>query len=43
MAVEPMTCGPNALNTGDDLIVLEPGDASTLTWSLVLLPVDERA
>lgn len=36
VAVEPMTCGPNALNSGDDLVVLEPGEAHRLTWGLTL-------
>ncbi len=37
VAVEPMTCGPNALNSGDDLVILEPGEAHRLTWGLTLL------
>lgn len=36
VALEPMTCGPNALNTGVDLVVLEPGGSSTMTWGLTL-------
>ena len=34
LAVEPMTCAPNALNTGEDLVVLEPGERHTLTWGI---------
>lgn len=34
LALEPMTCAPNALNSGDGLIVLAPGDAHTMTWGL---------
>jgi aldose 1-epimerase len=34
LAVEPMTCPPNAFVTGDDLLVLEPGQAVTHTWGL---------
>ena len=34
LAVEPMTCPPNAFVTGDDLLVLEPGEAVTHTWGL---------
>ncbi len=34
LALEPMTCGPNALNTGDDLVVLEPGGSHSMTWGL---------
>ncbi|CAN5208182.1 aldose 1-epimerase family protein [soil metagenome] len=36
LALEPMTCGPNALNTGRDIVVLEPGDSHCLTWGLHL-------
>jgi aldose 1-epimerase len=34
LAVEPMTCPPNAFVTGDDLLVLQPGEAVTRTWGL---------
>jgi aldose 1-epimerase len=34
VAVEPMTCPPDAFNTGIDLIVLEPGASTTATWIL---------
>ena len=34
VAVEPMTCAPNAFRTGDGLIVLEPGEATTATWGI---------
>lgn len=34
LAVEPMTCPPNAFATGTDLIMLEPGDAVTHTWGI---------
>ncbi len=37
VALEPMTCGPNALNTGDDLVVLEPGEHHTMVWGITLL------
>lgn len=30
MAIEPMTCPPNAFATGTDLVVLEPGAAHTI-------------
>ncbi|HEX2047949.1 MAG TPA: aldose 1-epimerase family protein [Acidimicrobiales bacterium] len=36
VALEPMTCGPNALNTGDDLVVLEPGESHSMTWGITL-------
>jgi aldose 1-epimerase len=29
LAVEPMTCPPNAFNSGIDLVVLQPGDSDT--------------
>ena len=34
IAVEPMTCPPNAFNTGEDLIRLEPGETFTGTWGI---------
>ncbi|MFW3171522.1 aldose 1-epimerase family protein [Geodermatophilus sp. CPCC 206100] len=34
VAVEPMTCPPNALADGVDLVVLEPGDEWSGTWTL---------
>jgi aldose 1-epimerase len=34
LAVEPMTCPPNAFVTGDDLLVLAPGQAVTHTWGI---------
>ena len=37
VAIEPMTCPPNAFVTGDDLLVLEPGQAVTHTWGIQVL------
>lgn len=34
LAVEPMTCAPDALNSGDGLVVLQPGEGHTLTWGV---------
>jgi aldose 1-epimerase len=34
LAVEPMTCSPNAFRTGDALIRLEPGASFTGTWGI---------
>jgi aldose 1-epimerase len=34
LAVEPMTCAPNAFRTGDGLLVLEPGESATATWGI---------
>ena len=35
LAVEPMTCPPNAFRTGDDLVRLEPGESHTSAWGIV--------
>ncbi|MDC4232832.1 aldose-1-epimerase [Actinomyces sp. B33] len=34
VAVEPMTCPPDAFNSGDDVVVLEPGQEHTLTFRI---------
>jgi aldose 1-epimerase len=34
LAVEPMTCAPNAFRTGDGLVVLEPGEATSSAWGI---------
>jgi aldose 1-epimerase len=34
LAVEPMTCPPNAFRTGDSLIRLEPGASTTSNWGI---------
>jgi aldose 1-epimerase len=34
VAVEPMTCAPNAFRSGDGLLVLEPGESATATWGI---------
>jgi aldose 1-epimerase len=34
LAVEPMTCAPNAFRSGEGLIVLEPGGSVTSTWGI---------
>lgn len=39
VAVEPMTCGANALRTGEDLIYLAPGDTWSAAWGLTPQPV----
>ncbi|WP_347058752.1 aldose 1-epimerase family protein [Blastococcus sp. HT6-30] len=38
LAVEPMTCPPNALADGVDLVVLAPGRTWSGTWSLAWTP-----
>ena len=35
LAVEPMTCPPNAFRSETDLIVLEPDESITLEWGLL--------
>jgi aldose 1-epimerase len=37
IAIEPMTCAPDAFNSGRGLIVLEPGGAWTGSWGIVAL------
>jgi aldose 1-epimerase len=34
LAVEPMTCAPNAFRSGEGLVTLEPGGSHTATWGL---------
>jgi aldose 1-epimerase len=34
LAVEPMTCAPNAFRTGEGLLVLEPGASTTSRWGI---------
>jgi aldose 1-epimerase len=38
LAVEPMTCPPNAFRSGESVIVLEPGGAHTSAWGLAEYP-----
>ena len=35
LAVEPMTCPPDAFNSGTDLIVLQPDESTTAGWTIV--------
>ncbi|MDR6989868.1 aldose 1-epimerase [Paenarthrobacter nitroguajacolicus] len=37
LAVEPMTCPPDAFNSGTDLIRLDPGAEHTVSWSIYAL------
>ena len=37
LAVEPMSCPPNAFASGEDLVILSPGDSVTHTWGITLL------
>jgi aldose 1-epimerase len=34
VAVEPMTCPPNAFRSGTDVVVLEPGETHVGTWGI---------
>jgi len=35
LAIEPMTCAPNAFRTGDGLIVLQPGQSTRAAWGIL--------
>ena len=37
LAVEPMTCPPDAFNSGTDLIHIEPGASASASWTIVAL------
>ncbi|WP_307807385.1 aldose 1-epimerase family protein [Naasia sp. SYSU D00948] len=37
VAVEPMTCPPDAFNSGRDLLVLEPGESFTASWRITAI------
>jgi aldose 1-epimerase len=34
LAVEPMTCAPNAFRSGEGLVALAPGESHLATWGL---------
>lgn len=34
LAIEPMTCPPDAFRTGQDVVVLAPGDEHTASWRI---------
>jgi len=38
LAIEPMTCAPDAFNSGAGLIVLQPGASHTSTWGITPVP-----
>ncbi|MEU7001814.1 hypothetical protein [Nonomuraea sp. NPDC046570] len=40
VGIEPQTCPPNALATGTDLIVLQPGESGSAAWSVDGAPSD---
>ncbi|HXN00988.1 MAG TPA: aldose 1-epimerase family protein [Candidatus Dormibacteraeota bacterium] len=35
LAIEPMTCAPNAFRSGDGLVVLQPGETWTGSWGIL--------
>jgi aldose 1-epimerase len=37
LAVEPMTCPPDAFNSGTDLLVLDPGQSTAASWTIAAL------
>ena len=37
LAIEPMTCPPDALNSGTDVVVLQPGDVHSASWEIEAL------
>ncbi|WP_053207368.1 aldose 1-epimerase family protein [Jiangella muralis] len=37
LAVEPMTCPPDAFNSGTDLVILAPGQTHETTWTIAAL------
>jgi aldose 1-epimerase len=43
LAVEPMSCPPDAFNSGDDLTVLKTGDAHTADWTITALHPGNQA
>lgn len=40
LAVEPMTCAPDAFTSGAGLVVLDPGSAHSASWRILALPAD---
>lgn len=40
IAVEPMTCAPNALASGDGIVVLAPGESMEASWGITPAPPD---
>jgi len=42
LAVEPMTCPPNAFVSGDDLLVLQPRETASCRWGIRTFPQNGR-
>ncbi len=34
LGIEPMTCAPNAFQSGDGLVILEPGESLSASWGI---------
>jgi aldose 1-epimerase len=34
LAIEPMTCPPDAFNSGIDLVILQPKQSHSLSWRI---------
>jgi aldose 1-epimerase len=43
LGAEPMTCPPNAFQSGDGLVRLEPGASMTTQWGVTLIPCGDNA
>jgi aldose 1-epimerase len=43
LAVEPMTCAPNAFRSGDGLLRLEPGGGFEGSWGIRVTERGEKA
>lgn len=42
LALEPMTCPPDAFNTHEDLMVLDPGDTAAIEWRIFAVETAKR-
>jgi|tagenome__1003787_1003787.scaffolds.fasta_scaffold20963835_2 aldose 1-epimerase len=42
LAVEPMSCPPNAFRSGEAVVVLEPGETTAATWGIQPDALDRR-
>lgn len=43
LGTEPMTCPPNAFQSGDEVIRLEPGDTSSASWGVAMTDPSDPA
>ncbi len=43
LGTEPMTCPPNAFQSGDEVIRLEPGDTSSASWGVAMTQPNDTA